>query len=211
MESLDKIVKEVSKYIASKKRIIMALPGGRSIVPFLEKFKEEKIEWNKIHFFMADERLVKLNDKDSNFRMLSEKFFSELISKGNLSPMNLHPFRVEKGIKEYETDLISMGGKFDIVILGVGEDGHVAGLFPNYTVLDKSKYFIEFHDSPKPPKDRMSSSKNLIEKSEVSVLLFVGESKKEAYGKFMDEKTNWKECPAKIALNSQNLVYTNFF
>lgn len=208
MESLDKIVKEVSKYIASKERVIMALPGGRSIVPFLKKFKEEKIDWNKIHFFMVDERLVSISDKESNFKHISEVFFSELIASGKLSPFNLHPFMIEKGTKEYETKLKSFGGKFDIIAFGVGEDGHIGALFPDYSVLDESEYFFEIHESPKPPKDRMSSSRKLIQRCDMAILLFVG-YKKEAYKHFIDEKISWKKCPAKI-VKDKALVYTDF-
>ena len=208
MESNDIIIKNVSDFIKNKDRVVIALPGGRSIVHFLKKLKEEKIEWSKVHFFMADERLVPLNDKESNFKLLSEIFFSDLISSGKLSPFNLHPYRIEKGIKAYEADLKSLGGKFNLVVLGVGEDGHVAGLFPDYTVKDNSECFIEFHDSPKPPKDRMSSSRKLLVKSDLAVLLFLGEAKRAAYENYLDEKISWKTCPAKI-LKNNSLIYSD--
>jgi 6-phosphogluconolactonase len=209
MESLENAVKKIADFIRKKGKVVMALPGGRSIAHFLQIFKEEDLEWNNIHFFMADERLVKITDPDSNFRLLSDVFFAELIKAGKLSVHNLHPFRMERGIKEYEVDLKAYGGKFDVVILGVGEDGHVAGLFPQLSVLKEEEYFMEFHNSPKPPKDRMSSSRKLIEKADIGVLLFIGEGKKDAYKSFMDDKVSWKDCPAKI-LKKKAIAYTDF-
>jgi 6-phosphogluconolactonase len=208
MEKLDSIVSEFVAFVNDLKqdKIVVALPGGRSIVPFLTQLKNEKLPWEKMHFFMVDERLVPIQDKESNFRHVSEIFFSDLIAKGKLSPFNLHPYNYKKGTSEYETELKSFGGKFDIIIFGVGEDGHIGGLFPNYTINDESDFFIEFHDSPKPPKDRMSASRKLVEKAKLAVLLFVGD-KKEAYEHFNDEKTSHLDCPAKLMKKIKHLVY----
>lgn len=208
MEKLDSVISEFVAFVNGLKqdRIVVALPGGRSIVPFLGKLKNEKLPWEKMHFFMVDERLVPIQDKDSNFRHVSEIFLSDLIAKGRLSPFNLHPYNYKKGIVEYEAELKSMGGKFDIIIFGVGEDGHIGGLFPNYTINDDSDFFIEFHDSPKPPKDRMSASRKLVLRAKLAVLLFVGD-KKAAYERFLDDETSYVECPAKLMKQINHLVY----
>ena len=109
---------------------------------------------------------------------------------------------VDKGIDHYEQELKSLGGIFDIVLLSSGEDGHVAALYPDHhSINDDSDFFIELHDSPKLPKDRMSSSRKLILKAKTILVLFFGSVKLGAYKKFLDDNLDFSQCPAKLVQN----------
>ena len=157
----DILAEAISKTIRNKDQVVVAFPGGRSVAAVFDVLKEKEIDWNNVHLFMVDERMVKLDNEDCNFKLLKE----ELIGHINIPEENVHPFMVEEGIKAYEEELKKVGGKFDIVLLSSGEDGHIAGLYPkHHSIKDESDYFITMDDSPKPPKDRMSSSRKLIEK-----------------------------------------------
>ena len=74
----------------NKKYIVLGLCGGRSINSILQALKKENIEWDKIHIFMVDERLVPLDDKKSNFKLIKESLVNVIPKK------NLHPFDFNK-------------------------------------------------------------------------------------------------------------------
>ena len=167
-DAVELVTKEITFLLETQENITMAFPGGRSITKLFSALKETDIPWHRVHIFMIDERLVSIEDKDSNFKLVDKELLSELVDSKGLLPQNVHPFIMDKdmpdyGIKEYEINLRMIKDKFDIIFLGVGEDGHVGALFPEGSVKDNSKYFLTLHDSPKPPKDRMTSSKNLLE------------------------------------------------
>jgi len=94
----------------------------------------------------------------------------------------------------------------------VGEEGHIAGLFPNHYLLDKKeKLYFFLNDAPKPPSQRITASPKIIKDANAVILLFVSESKKKAYENFMDKKISYKECPAKTALEAKEVyVFTAF-
>jgi 6-phosphogluconolactonase len=90
---------------------------------------------------------------------------------------------------------------YDIALLSSGEDGHIAGLFPEHnTIRDDSDFYIKTNNSPKPPAGRMSSSRKLLARSGSMLLLFYGPGKKLAYHKFTDRELPVENCPARLAL-----------
>jgi len=159
---------------------------------------------------MLDERLVDLESQNSNFRQAYEHLFVDLVDSGRLSWRNLHPFvykpqDTDHGMGGYVKELEQYWLKYDIVIAGVGEDGHVAALFPRHATLESNDAFVTLNDSPKPPVGRMSSSVRLIQTARAAFVFFVGESKQEAYRNFMDDGVDWWDCPAKILREVEEL------
>ncbi|MFA6551034.1 MAG: 6-phosphogluconolactonase [Patescibacteria group bacterium] len=201
----------VRQILAQKKYAIVAIPGGRSMVEFFNVLKREKnIDWKKLHFFMLDERLVDLKNEDSNFRQAYEKLFQPLIKDGRLSQGNLHPFNYNSkaadcGINAYRKELKKFGLKYDIVIAGVGEDGHIGALFPDHSALENKADFVILRDAPKKPAGRITSSVKLIQTAPVAFVFFIGEKKRAAYKKFFNNSTGDKKCPAKILKKIKNL------
>ncbi|MBR9690263.1 6-phosphogluconolactonase [Candidatus Woesearchaeota archaeon] len=199
------VTQAIKRYSKSKKEVVLGIVGGRSvpgIFAFLSRQKD--IPWKKVHIFMVDERIVPINHKNSNFKLAKETFLDELIEEGVLSKENLHPFIMDGkekdyGISKYANQLKKHGGKFDIVILSSGEDGHVGALYPNHSsIKSSSEFFVVMEDSPKPPAKRMTASRKLLEKSKTAVILFLGEAKKDALKRFSDKKLDLVSCPAKI-------------
>ncbi|MFC1769351.1 6-phosphogluconolactonase [Nanoarchaeota archaeon] len=191
----------VNEILSTKDSVVIGLCGGESVQGFYNLLKKSKLPWSKIHIFMVDERLVDLKHKDSNYRMVYGEFIYKIENSKLISPENLHPFLVskdkeDKGLADYKDELEIWGGSFDIVILSSGEDGHVASLFPDMSVKDRSDSFILVNNSPKLPKGRITASRKLIQKSSVAFLFFIGEEKKGALEKFYDEKISEIKCPA---------------
>ncbi|MES0340942.1 MAG: 6-phosphogluconolactonase [Candidatus Humimicrobiaceae bacterium] len=201
----------------SKDLVLWAMPGGRSVSGIFRSLaNRDDIPWGKIHFFMIDERLVPTGDIESNYRLLHENLTGDLLKKGKISTDNIHPFIFKPGDNDqgsggYEEELKRFGKYFDIILLSSGEDCHIAGIYPgHHSVKNKYKYFFTMDDSPKPPKDRMSSSRTLLLKSTAAVLLFYGDSKKSAFTDFLDSNINETECPAKIVAKiNYSLILTD--
>lgn len=192
-----------------KSNIIVGFAGGRSIVGFLEVLKDTQKElsqthWKRLHFFLIDERLVDKEDKDSNFRLLNEVFFREMLALGVLEKKQIHPFQLEprmpdRGVGRYQQEFQQYGAAFDIACLSVGEDGHVGSLFPkHHSIESDDDGFITMDDSPKPPPARMSSSPKLLSKTQTLFALFIGSEKAEAFRRYLDPRLSLSACPAKL-------------
>lgn len=204
-----KIIAEHLKSQPENKQVVIALCGGRSITHLLGGLISQirsltSQERSLIHFFIVDERLVPLSDANSNFKLLSEKFFDPLIVEGLIEQNQIHPFvpneeKDDWGVSDYVAELKQFSGKFDLVLLGAGEDGHIAGLFPNHnSINDSAEYFVTFSDSPKPPSGRMSASRKLIERASMAVALVIGKEKQDAFKFYQDSSVSIEQCPLKL-------------
>ena len=207
------IAEKIQDILEEKDKVVMALPGGSSVKGVFELLKKEDIDWSKVIIFMVDERLLPLCDENSNYRLVKNELLDDLFNQGVIETDNVYPFVYTgdalKDCAEYWADLKSVGGKFDIVLLSSGEDGHIAGLFPELSVNEESSGFFPFYDSPKPPRDRMTASRDLIEKSSVAILLFFGTGKKDALEMFKHPELKANKCPAKIVKSINHHVFTD--
>ena len=151
----------------------VALSGGRITQNFFRQTVKQavakKISFAGVHFFWADERCVSPTDPESNFKMADELLFQPL----KISTENLHRLRGELPAKlavklaneEYQkifpvNKAARQNRALDLIFLGMGEDGHVASLFPHVgtTALNWADPFLAVENSPKPPPERISLS-----------------------------------------------------
>ena len=140
-----RIVSAAAAALAARGRFALAIPGG-SVVSLLARGLASPLAAANWHVFWTDERRVPLSDPQSNFRRAE----TELLPK--LAGVQIHPLRGSAA--EYETELRPFL-PLDLVLLGVGEDGHVASLFPgNPATRETQRLVADVHDAPKPPPDR---------------------------------------------------------
>lgn len=126
----------------------IALSGGNSPVRFYELLAEEDINWTKVNIFLVDERKVDADHKHSNFRMIKKA----LLLKIDIPETNIFSFKtkissVSECALEYEERTVKFFGDrtpvFDLIVLGVGPDGHMASLFPGIDhSLDQESLFV---------------------------------------------------------------------
>ena len=158
----------------------------------VEQAKARKISFKSVHFFWADERCVPPSDPESNFRMANELLFAPLKIpenrihriRGELSPGKAAELATEEIRRAVPTALSNLNSNLlapaltplgrgervdfqpvlDLIFLGMGEDGHVASLFPNASVeiVNSAKPFLAVENSPKPPLKRISMSYAII-------------------------------------------------
>ena len=142
----EKIVTELTAGVRAQGMASFALSGGtrpRGVYELLGSAEYAgRIDWKKVHFFWGDERCVGPTMPESNFRMVNESLFRHI----PLPPQNVHrvpcELKPQDAARECEKDIRRFFGlkegefpRFTIVLLGMGEDGHTASLFPGTTVL----------------------------------------------------------------------------
>ena len=163
----------------------------------------------KIQFFFLDERVVPFTHADSNYLWLNESLLQPLIQSWYIDKAQilLPDFSLENFALEYSGRVENI----DIWLLWVWPDGHTCSLFPNHKLLDdSSEWFLEVHDSPKPPLHRITVSKNMLEKTQFAYVFFMGESKKWAFTNFIDTDLSIHDCPVKFTQDCRNTyVFTD--
>jgi 6-phosphogluconolactonase len=188
---------------------VVGLCGGRSIVGFLDALTEQLSNSGRalppnVHFFMVDERCVPLDHPDSNYRLLREGFFDRALANQQIGPFQVHPFEIGQdpnaAALAYTEKLVAFDIEgFSIVVLGLGEDGHIAGLFPHHPALAvEERRFLTFDDSPKPPSHRMSASLPLVCTAQYGFLLAFGAAKLQAFQRVTSEQVSLDECPGRV-------------
>ncbi len=128
----------------------VGLSGGRTPIVFYQKLAEwgTKSSWERTQAFLVDERFVSLDDKDSNYRMLKETLFGKVpIPRENIHPIPTGKGSLEASAREYERDVrrffkVPKGQcpTFSLILLGIGEDGHTASLFPGSKALSERNH-----------------------------------------------------------------------
>jgi 6-phosphogluconolactonase len=133
----------------------MVFPGGRSPYDIFNILREETIPWSLVHLYLSDERCVPRGSFERNDRLVDELFIATKI----VSEKNFHRISAElgpdEGARQYAR-LLRKKPRFDIVLLGVGEDAHIASLFPGTDNLTDTRSVVPVYDAPKPPSERIS-------------------------------------------------------
>lgn len=196
----------------------LGVPGGRSVAGVLEHLARAEAPFEALHLFFVDERCVPLDDEESNYRVVEQSFLALQGGGGPSVPAGrVHPFRCEEAAQDlgsaaYEREFRAVADRLDVALLGVGEDGHVASLFPGRPELDEtSRLFVPVKGAPKPPPDRMSATPALLRSQGTRVvLLFFGDGKRRALKHFVAAEGNAAECPARLLRDVPDLwVFTD--
>ncbi|KAK3039820.1 hypothetical protein RJ639_027133 [Escallonia herrerae] len=211
-ENLDELSTDLVDYIAElselsvKERGIFAIAlSGGSLISLMRKLCEapynKTIDWAKWYIFWADERVVAKSHADSNYKLAKDN----ILLKVPIVPSHVHSINdslsAEEAADEYEfvirqlvrTRVVSVSEisdcpKFDLILLGMGPDGHVASLFPNHPVLDEKDEWVTFiTDSPKPPPERITFTLPVINSASNVIVVATGSSKAEAVHLAVDD------------------------
>jgi 6-phosphogluconolactonase len=163
----------------------IALAGGGSPQRAYELLGQMQGTWAHVHLWLGDERCVPEDHADANQRMIRESLLERL--RSTHGPF-LHPVRGELGPEDaawlYGTEVVRAMGEqpvFDLILLGLGPDGHTASLFPDHPAAGAHHApVIGVRDSPKPPPERITLTLPVLKRARFTMLLATGESKREA-------------------------------
>ena len=162
-ELLKDILSVAQKSIQLNGCFKIVLTGGVSIMHLYKLLSNAKSNWEKWYIYIGDERCLPLGDKDRNDYMINKIWLNNgLIPKENVYFMHAH-LSVDNGTSHYKRVLRDVED-FDVVLLSMGDDGHVASLFPGHFYNDSQDVVIE-RNSPKYPSNRISMSYKRLNKS----------------------------------------------
>ncbi|MCC6774569.1 MAG: 6-phosphogluconolactonase [Gemmatimonadaceae bacterium] len=147
--------------IAERGRFALAVPGGSVASVLLTGLGAHDVAWRSTDLFWCDERFVPQTHADSNFGAAQAGWLQPLEGAG----MRRHPMvdgdeDAERAAARYSATLVSTLGTppvLDLVVLGVGEDGHVGSIFPGHPTMDeRERWVVAIDDAPKRPRQRVS-------------------------------------------------------
>jgi 6-phosphogluconolactonase len=186
--------------IATDGQASLALAGGTTPRAAYEALaKISGIDWTRVSVYFGDERAVPPTHADSNFRMAEAALFSRVA----LPADNIHRVQAELGDQDtvaraYEALLPE---RFSVMVLGIGEDGHTASLFPGSPALkERSRRFLPVI-GPKPPPERFSVTPPVIEAARQIIMLATGSAKAEAVARALNGPLDIEHTPSGLARN----------
>jgi len=211
-EAAAEFVSEVGKdAVRTNGRFLIALSGGTTPETLYRALTSpafaDRFDWSRTTFFFSDERCVPLDDPRSNYA---------LAKKGLFTPLNIMPSQVyrmagessdpQAAAFEYEQQLrlatktsSSNQPSLDLVLLGLGEDGHTASLFPGATILRDHQRVIAATQSPKDPPNRLTMTLAAINRASVILFLVTGIGKAGVVRAILDPRTEAeRQLPAAL-------------
>ncbi len=188
----------------------IALSGGstpKKLYALLagEKFQNQ-INWQKTHFFFGDERSVAPDDEESNFGMANETLFSKV----NAPPENIHRFQTEEGnpkiaAEKMENELRDFFKlkenefpRFDLILLGMGADGHTASLFPETAALKENRRLVTKNYVEKFQAFRLTFTIPTINNARDIMFLIAGADKAAALREVLEGERNPEKFPSQM-------------
>ncbi len=186
----------------------IAFSGGTSPEGFWAVMsKDRHTTWRHLHIFFVDERAVPHDSQHSNYRLLREKLLKNINIPGRqIFPIQYLP-EPEESARRYENTLKESltDGVFDLIVAGVGQDGHIASIFPeSETIKIIDRLVVPVYNSPIAP--RITLTLPVFWKAREVLLILSGEKKKEALLKIMDNSVDESICPAKAVLKRNNAL-----
>ncbi|MDW7695936.1 6-phosphogluconolactonase [Flammeovirgaceae bacterium SG7u.111] len=207
--------KELKMLINSKDKVTIALSGGSTpkiIFDIIAEEAAEAIKWENVHFYWVDERCVPPTDSDSNYKMTVDHLLSKVnIPKGNVHRMvgeNTPAEEATRYAKEIEAGVPAVNGvpQFDLVLLGMGDDGHTASVFPYQINLWDSPNLCEVAAHPESGQNRITITGKVINHAKQIAFLVTGKGKAEKVRVITKEEAGAEQFPASL-VSKENLTW----
>lgn len=205
------VAQQFSAYLAAlaqdRPEVHIALSGGSTpkiVFDVLAEAFSTKIDWGKVHFYWGDERCVPPDDEESNYRMTYEHLFSKI----NVPESNIHRILGENNpmgeamryanLLEIQLDRVDGIPQFDLVILGMGDDGHTASIFPHEIELWNADDHCVVAIHPDSGQKRVSLNGKVINKAKEVAFLVTGTGKQEKVKAILEKMEGYKAYPAAL-------------
>lgn len=184
-EAANFITGKISEILAARGRCVLGLSGGNTPKSVYSEIaiKGKNVDWSKVIITFSDERCVSPEDKESNFRMASES----LLNKVSIPPKNIYRMEGELdpdiAAEKYENLLSKLNNgseilQHDLLLLGIGDDGHTASLFPGTEALSENTKLVTANFVPKLNTYRLTMTYRLINTSH-NICFLVNDPQKE--------------------------------
>lgn len=206
----------IVKVNKSKDDFNIALSGGstpKNIFEYLAAHHQNTIAWQKVNFFWGDERCVPASDSESNYKMA----YQSLLSRLQIPDLNIFRIKGENDPQNEESEYseivkkqlpqIDNIPKFDLVMLGLGEDGHTASIFPNQKSLLEAEKIYATAVHPETGQKRITLTGRVINNASTIVFIVTGNNKAKVVSEIINQKENYKYYPASSIKSQRGELY----
>ena len=207
----NEVAQKFSKYfadlVAEKKEFNVALSGGSTpkiVFDYLASEYSSKIDWSKINFYWGDERCVPPTDNDSNYKMTVGHLFSKI----KIPAVNINRIFGEKdptseairyaNLLEIKLEKVANIPQFDLIILGMGDDGHTASIFSHEISLWNAGNHCVVATHPDSGQKRVSLNGSVINNAKEVIFLVTGKGKAKKIEEIHLKKGRYKNYPATL-------------
>lgn len=201
----DRFTEIVSEAVRARGQAIVSLTGGSTPRRMYDALARdpERVPWNDVHLFWGDERHVPPGHQDSNYGMALES----LIAHVPIPAAQVHRMRgewpAEEAAREYEREL---RGTFDLMLLGLGDDAHIASIFPNSPVLEERSRLVAAPWAPHLGAFRITLTPPALLDSRRILMLVSGENKAGAVAAALEGPDDVRRWPAQLLRPAGDLV-----
>lgn len=174
----EQIIQKAERAIIERGIFRIVLAGGSTPERTYELLSAQVSGWSHWEVFFGDERCLPANHPDRNSSMAQMSLFDKVA----INPVSIYPIPAELGALQaaaFYQGCLEQLPPFDVVLLGMGEDGHTASIFPGSSWQNKASVY-DVSDSPKPPADRVTLSAQALGNTRKLLYLITGSSKSDA-------------------------------
>jgi len=212
----EEFVRSAGETLAVRGRFTVALSGGstpKRLYQLLagEPFRDQ-VDWKKVEIFWGDERSVPPDHQDSNYRMAREAMLEKLpIPTGQVHRLEAERSDRDAAAREYQQTLarvfgVSVDGPppaFDLVLLGMGPDGHTASLFPGTTALKETTRWVVVNFVPKFNTDRLTLTAPVLNRAREVLFLVAGADKVQPLREVLEGPPDIQRLPSQLIRPSE--------
>ncbi|AUC60644.1 6-phosphogluconolactonase Pgl [Cyanobacterium sp. HL-69] len=206
------IINRIEDTITEKGICTIALAGGSTPKPVYEAIALKQLSWDKIHVFWGDERYVAPTHPDSNQKMAREAWLNKVeIPSDNIHPMPTMGNNPQDDALKHDQEIRDFFScpqgfpPFDIILLGMGDDGHTASLFPHTKALENTENLITVGN--KEDSLRLTFTAPLINAAHCVLFLVSGSNKQKALQQVFSQDCNPREYPSKMIQPQGELIW----
>jgi 6-phosphogluconolactonase len=203
----EELLRRAHAAIDERERFALSLAGGSTPKVLYASLADADLDWSRVHFFFGDERCVPPDHAESNYRMAREA----LLSKVAVPPANVHRMRaelasVDEAAMSYQHELraffeladASDVPRFDLVLLGMGPDGHTASLFPETSAVEERERLVTAVWVPKFGVHRITLTARAINAAACALFLVAGKDKADTLKAVLEGPKKPSELPAQL-------------
>ncbi len=203
----------IRKAIDERGQASLVVSGGTSPVMLFEHLRNIDLDWSKVTVVPSDERLVDADSYERNEHMVRNVFLNDLASRAKLISLVCDPTQPQDCERFANENIASIEGPFDVVVLGMGEDGHTASLFPdspNIQDVLESDLSCLVQQVPSQKRTRISLTPGALLNSRELVLLVFGESKYQVL-QTANSAGPISQFPIRVALHQERVPLTTYW
>ena len=191
LEALDVVAKYLVQLLESalqhKSRITFGVCGGRSAEALFPLLAASSFPWTSIDVVLVDERWVSTQSAESNEKLVRDNLLQGHASAATLVGLKTHQDRAVDALDAVEQRLDRVELPIDVLLISMGDDGHIASLFPNGTENSENDRRVVATTSPLPPHERISLSPWVLRNSQRIILPVFGEGKQALFNQAIQE------------------------